>query len=192
MRTPRPTLERALASLPQDPAGTAPVDLGPATVLEPGAGEVWATLRSGRDARVQLALGFLYQPSAGDVLLVISQGGEHYAIGVLQAQAPPSLSVAGDLALHAVGGKLKLVGDEGVVLQTAGEATIQAGSLRTVAGAVVERLASVTRWVSGQINLRAGGVARVIDGTETTLSENSYHTAKESIKIDSHQVHLGH
>lgn len=167
-------------------------DLGPATVLEAGAGEVRALLESGQEAQVQLALAFLYQPVPGDLLLVISHKGRHYAIGVLMAQGTPGIAVAGDLALHAVGGKLKLVGDEGIMLQTSGEASLQAKSLRTVAGKVVERLESVTRWVSGQISLRAGGVTRQIEGTEITQSKKSVHTAEESIKIDSNQVHLGH
>lgn len=167
-------------------------DLGPATVLEAGAGEVRVRLQAGHEVQAQLALAFLYQPVPGDVLLVVSHKGAHYGIGVLHAQGTPGVAVAGDLALHAVGGKLKLIGDEGIVLQTSGEASVQAKSLRTVAGRVVERLESVTRWVSGQISLRAGGVTRQIEGTEITQSKNSVHTAEESIKIDSHQVHLGH
>lgn len=168
------------------------VQLGPATVIEVGAGEVRAILQSGEEATLQLALAFLYRPSVGDVVLAISQEEAHYAIGVLHAEASPGISVVGDLSLRAVGGKLKLVGDEGVVVQTSGEASIQAGSLRTVAGSVVERLASVTRWVSGQVSLRAGEVTRLIEGTETTQSKRSFHVAEETIKVDSNQVHLGH
>lgn len=187
------TLDRKSSEREAPAAGALGVKLGPATVREVGAVRVGVTRASdGQELEAELALAFLYQPVVGDVLLVISQEGAHYAIGVLYAQGTAGIAVQGDLALHAVGGKLKLVGDEGVVLHTAGEATLSAKSIKTVAGKLVERLGSVTRWVSGHVSLKAAEVTRMIDGTETTHSKRSYHLAEEQIKIDSHEVHLGH
>lgn len=174
--------------LPQVPG----VGVGPATVLEGGATHVRVRLQDGSEAEAQLALAFLYQPVKGDVLLVLRSGDDCYGIGVLYAQATPGISVAGDLALHAVGGKLKLVGDEGVVIHTPNEATLSAGTLKTIATDVVDKVGTVTSWIKKQLNVRAGEETRVIEGTQTTRSKRSYHLAEEAIKVDGHQVHLGH
>ena len=185
-------VEAPASAAPSPMIGAGGVALGPATVLEGGAARVRVRLQNGEEAEAELALAFLYQPRAGDVVLTIAQQDRTYAIGVLFTQGTPGISVAGDLALHAVGGKLKLVGDEGIVLHTPKETTLSAGTLKTIASDVIEKVGSVTSWVRGQLNLRAGEVTRVIEGTETTRSKRSYHLAEEAIKVDAHQVHLGH
>jgi len=178
---------------PQPQAGSLPASLvGPATVLEGGATHVRVRLQNGQETEAQLALAFLYQPQAGDVLLVICPEGACYGIGVLYAQGTPGISVAGDLSLHAVGGKLKLVGDEGVLIHTPNEATLSAGTLKTIATDVVDKVGTVTSWIKKQLNVRAGEETRVIEGTQTTRSKRSYHLAEDAIKVDAHQVHLGH
>lgn len=199
MRTSR-TTARPEHDEAQDVAGGLPrrvppvgdVGVGPATVLEGGATHVKVRLQDGREAEAQLALAFLYQPRQGDVLLVLCSGEDCYGIGVLYAQGTPGIAVAGDLALHAVGGKLKLVGDEGVVIHTPNEATLSAGTFKTIASDVIEKVGTVTSWVKKQLNVRAGEETRVIEGTQTTRSKRSYHLADEAIKVDAHQVHLGH
>jgi len=61
-----------------------------------------------------------------------------------------------------------------------------------MADRVVEKADHLRRWVRGLMALRAGESRRLIDGQDTTRCENSTTLAKDTVKIDGDQLHLGH
>lgn len=185
--------ERADASPEARPDSAAPSDyLGPGRVLEVlPAGGLRVSLEGGSEAEVSLALAFAYQPSPGDSLLIAGRDQAWYAIGVLGGSGSPSLSFEGDVDLHAVGGTLTLSGDEGVEVEGR-EVTLRADTLRTFAGSLSEKADEAYRWVTGLVTLRAGQSRRVIEGEDYNQSQDSIHLAKGTVKIDGHQIHIGH
>tara|TARA_R110002072_G_scaffold36834_1_gene108119 strand:+ start:1330 stop:1914 length:585 start_codon:yes stop_codon:yes gene_type:complete len=185
--------ERAKTSPDARPASQVPGDyLGPGRVLETTpTGGVLVSLEEGSQVEVSLALAFAYQPSPGDSLLVAGRDRGWYAIGVLAGSGSPNLSFEGDVDLHAVGGTLTLSGDEGVEVEGR-EVTLSADTLRTFAGSLSEKADEAYRWVTGLVTLRAGQSRRVIEGEDYNQSQDSIHLAKGTVKIDGHQIHMGH
>lgn len=171
--------------------------LGPGRVLQPrGSGRVEVELEDARRVVVTLGLAFSYEPVVDDQLLIAGQAvagqAEHfYAIGVLAGASRPGLAFQGDVDLHAVGGTLTLSGDEGVEVEGK-ELTLRADTLRTFAGSLTEKADEAYRWVKGLATLRAGESRRVIEGEDYNQSQDSIHLAKGTVKIDGHQVHMGH
>ena len=167
--------------------------LGPAKVVEPRGDRVLVHIDDAapRDVVATCAFTFPYRPAAGDVLLVLGQPDAHYAVGVLSGARPRSLAFAGDADIHAVRGRLTLSSDDAIELR-APRVTIRAGVLRRIAGTVVEKAADLRRWVRGTLALRAGRSRRLIDGHDETRCENSTTLAKDTVKIDGDQLHLGH
>ena len=66
--------------------------LGPGHVVAVMPHEVEVEIRGGERAQAQMALSIPYEPTVGDVLLVIGKGDEHYVIGVLSGHGKTSLS----------------------------------------------------------------------------------------------------
>lgn len=179
------------ASTPDAPPAP-PVHLGPATVVEADPHAPRVLLGDGRCVLAQAALASLYQPTTGDQVLVLGQEERWYVVGVLSGHAPATIAVQGDLALRAVGGKLTLTGDQGLELRTARELSLVADSLKTWAGTLVEKVGSATRWVRDQLHLRAGSCTRLIDESDLTRAKHATILAERSVKVDAHEVHLGH
>lgn len=165
--------------------------LGPAVVVE-----------SGRILRVRMddggglrqatpAFTFPFEPQVGDRLLVLAQGTSCYAVGVLAGQRPASLTLPGHAEIRTQQGKLTLASDQAIELQ-APRVTIRAGVLRTIADRVVEKAGNVRRWIRDTLSIRAGTSRRTIDGEDSTRCQNSTTLAKDTVKIDGDQLHLGH
>ncbi|HEX5052275.1 MAG TPA: DUF3540 domain-containing protein [Planctomycetota bacterium] len=167
--------------------------LGPAEVLARDRTGVTVRLANATRDEVAavLAFTFPYQPAPGDSLLVLAQGGRHYAVGVLAGSRPTSLEFQGDVDVRAVGGTLTLAGDDGVEVE-APRITLRAGVLRTIAHSVVEKAEQVHRWVKGLLAIRAGTSRRTVDGEDSTRCQDSVTLAKGTVKIDGDQLHLGH
>lgn len=166
--------------------------LGPGRVLAAhGPGGVEVELEDGRQATATLGLAFSYEPAPEDLLLIAGEADRFYAIGVLAGASPPSLTFEGDVDLHAVGGTLTLSGDEGVAVEGK-ELTLRADTIRTFAGSLTEKADEAYRWVKGLVTLRAGESRRVIEGEDYNQSQDSIHLAKGTVKIDGHQIHVGH
>lgn len=188
--------ETAPAAASAEPRALPSDYLGPGRVLEARPGEVppgkiRVELEGGSQVEASLALAFAYQPSPGDSLLIAGRDRGWYAIGVLGGSGRPGLSFQGDVDLHAVGGTLTLSGDEGVEVEGR-EVTIRAETLRTFAGALSEKADEAYRWVTGLVTLRAGQSRRVVEGEDYNQSQDSIHLAKGTVKIDGHQIHIGH
>lgn len=170
--------------------------LGPATVLAPAkAGpqvlQVELADDNNRQVSVTPAFTFPYEASAGDTLLVLGQGNNYYAVGVIAGSRPKSLMFPGDAHVGTIAGKLTLASDQAVELR-APKVTVRTGLLRTVAANVVEKADNFRRWVRNVLAIRAGESRRLVDGEDSTRCENSTTLAKDTVKIDGDQLHLGH
>lgn len=164
--------------------------LGPADVTRVSAGSVEAILPGGRAITAKMALAVPYQPVAGDVLLVIGKGEDHYVIGVLRGQGQTRLSLQGDVDLHATDGTLRLSADKGVQI-SGPEVGIETRRLGIVAGALVEHLASVVRRVTGLLSVQAGDAHTIADGTILQQSRSASILTEETVAVNGRQVHLG-
>ncbi len=167
--------------------------LGPGRVVETDGRRVEVLLDDGQGPRrpVELALTFPYEPAPGDRLLVVGQGSEHYAIGLLSGRAPSSLAFQGDVEVHAVGGTLTLHGDEGIEVD-APRVTLRARTLRAFAETLHEKADEIQLWVSGLLNVQAGEARRVVTGEDRSVAGQQVILAKGAVKVDGHSVQLGH
>ena len=167
--------------------------LGPAKVIRKQGHSILVELENG-DANQVLAspaFTFPYEATADDMLLVLGQENNHFAVGVLSGSKPQTLEFPGDAHVLTVNGKLTLASDQAIELR-APKVTIRTGILRTIATTVVEKADSMRRWVRGMFALRAGESRRIVDGEDSTRCENSTTLAKDTVKIDGDQLHLGH
>lgn len=167
--------------------------LGPATVVraEGRSAVVCLANASTAEVRAQLAFTFPYEPQVGDSLLVMGQEHGYYAVGVLAGAGKASLEFQGDVDVRAFGGTLRLTSDEKVEIE-APRITMRAGVLRTLAHSISEKADQMHRWVRGLLAVRAGTSRRTIDGEDSTRCHDSVTLAKETVKIDGDQLHLGH
>lgn len=173
--------------------------LGPAEVLEAGPGRLRVRLLEaapgGGQAAPELdatpALAAPYAPGAGDTLLVLVQGREAFAIGVLAGLGGARLELPGDVSVRAVGGTLELRGDRGVEVE-GDEVTLRARALRTFAGTLTERVDTAFRWVKDTLRVQAGESRRVVQGEDLSHCARSVTLAQETVKVDGHQIQIGH
>jgi Protein of unknown function (DUF3540) len=183
-----PSALRSIQSQPQ-PAGAA-LYLGPGHVTAVHGPDVEVTLGEGTTARARLALAFPYAPAPGDELLVVGKDGEHYVIGVLQGSGRTALSFQGDVDVRAEGGALRLSGDAGVAIR-APELEIEVGKMRVMAGAVVQRFASLYQRVSAMLSVHAGQTHTVVDDSAITAAKSAAILTEETMTINGSEIHLG-
>jgi hypothetical protein len=173
--------------------------LGPAEVLEVSPGRLrvrllevpGATGEGAPEVDATPALAAPYAPVAADTLLVLVQGREAFAIGVLSGLGGARLELPGDVSLRAVGGTLELRGDRGVEVE-GDEVTLRARALRTFAGTLTERVDSAFRWVKDTLRVQAGESRRVVQGEDLSHCQRSVTLAQETVKVDGHQIQIGH
>jgi len=175
------------------PTGEPTTYLGPARVLAGAGRELRVALENDANSEVtvQPAFTFPYEPNEGDTLLVLGQPNQHFAVGVIAASKPQGLTFPGETRVHASHGRLILSSDQSVELR-APRVSVRTGLLRTIATRVVEKADNMRRWVRGVFALRAGESRRLVDGLDSTRCENSTTLAKDTVKIDGDQLHLGH
>jgi hypothetical protein len=164
--------------------------LGPAVVTAVLGDAVTVALAGGEEVRAVLALALPYAACPGDVLLVIGQGGEHYAIGVVSGRGKTSLAIQGDVSLRAVGGALELSGDEGVRIR--GPAVdVHTDALRTVARSVVETFTTLFQRVTEAVRVHAGETVTLVDGGAYTQAKTAAIQTEETVTINGKEIHLG-
>jgi len=164
--------------------------LGPGRVLavEPHAIEV--EIRDGERAWARMALAFPYAPVPGDELLILGKGDDHYVIGVLHGTGRTALSFQGAVDLRAEGGPLTLSSDRGVAIRGP-ELEIEAGKLRMVAGAVVQKFTSLYQRVRDTLGVRAGQAHTVVDDRSFMTAKNASIVTEEAMTINGSEIHLG-
>ncbi|NUP14463.1 MAG: DUF3540 domain-containing protein [Polyangiaceae bacterium] len=171
-------------------AATAADYLGPAVVTAVRGAVVVVDLPSGEAADVELAFAFPYSPKPRDVLLVIGREHKHYAIGVLHGEGRTTLRFSGDVSIVADGGKLELTGERGVDV-TGPELNIQVRTLRTIAGAVTEKLGSLVQRVQGLWSVQAKDMHAIVEEGAVTHAKTATIVAADTATINGKQVHLG-
>ncbi len=165
--------------------------MGPGEVLQ-AAPSLRVRRDDGREVAARPAFTFPCALAPGDrLLLAEGEAGEHLAIGVLAGRAPASLELPGDVTVRALGGTLRLRGGASVVLE-APHLTVRGEALRTVAGALTEKADVALRWVKELLTVRAGASRRTVAGEDHTRCARSVTLAEGTVKVDAHQVHLGH
>jgi Protein of unknown function (DUF3540) len=167
--------------------------LGPAEVIavEPTAVTVELPDEQAMCAvRAELAFALPYAPVVGDLLLVIAKDDACYAIGVLRGSGKTSLSLQGDVDLHAEGGTLRLSGDRGIELRGP-ELDLHAGKLRMVADAVLQNFSSVCQRVKSLLHVHAGETHTLVDGGTFAQSKSAAILTEETVTINGKEIHLG-
>lgn len=151
------------------------------TVQMPGAGAT---------CRVTPAFTIPYRPAVDDQLLVIGTPPKLYAIGLIAGAGQLDLSIAGDISLHARGGKLTLSGDHGVAIE-APSVIVTALRLDVVAEHLTELLGHALRRVRDVFTLQAGSSSTFVEGHASQHSETAVVAATGNITVSGAQVHLG-
>ncbi|WP_437560945.1 DUF3540 domain-containing protein [Sorangium sp. So ce542] len=190
---PRIGLARAGAAAAGEagPAAALPREyLGPARVTSAEAGAIAVELPGGQPVAVQMALALPYEPALDDTLLVIGRDDAYYAIGVLHGRGRSVLSLQGDVAVHAREGALSLCGDKGVEIRGP-ELEVQAGKIRMVADAVVQKFASVYQRVSALLSVQASESHTVVEKTSFTKAKNATILTEETVTVNGKQILLG-
>jgi hypothetical protein len=137
-----------------------------------------------------MALALPYEPALGDTLLVIGRAQRYYAIGVLHGAGRTVLSLAGDIAVHARDGELSLSGDKGVSIRGP-EVAVEAGKIRMVADAMVQKLNSVYQRVSALLSVRAGDSHTIVERTALTKAKNATILTEDTVTVNGKQILLG-
>jgi len=179
-----------LRKIEPQPAGDGLSYFGAAHVLESEAQYVKVRLADLREVWVRLALALPYEPVSGDQLLVISQGDDCYAIGVLEGHGRTSLAIEGDVELRAVGGSLTLEGDTGLELKSP-EVQIEASKLSMVASAVSEKFDRLYQRVRGTRSQHAGETHEIVDGVAFQKAHRTTLLADETVTVNGKQIKLG-
>ncbi|MEZ4297658.1 MAG: DUF3540 domain-containing protein [Polyangiaceae bacterium] len=163
--------------------------LGPARVLERSVPLLRVQIGS-EVAEARMALAFPYEPAQGDVVLVISRGGDHYVIGVLSGQGRTIFNVPGDVEIRARGGALSLSGDEGVRV-SGPEVAIEAHTVRTAAETLFTRAGTFVQRVAKLLTVRAGESETFVDGAQITRAKSASLLTEGSVTLNGKQIHLG-
>jgi hypothetical protein len=164
--------------------------LGPGEVIEVGEGELLVELEGGALIPVTPAFSFPYEPAVGDVLLVISRGGQAWSIGVIHGTGRASLRFQGDVEIAAEGGALRLSGERGVDLHGP-EIAMQADRIRMIAGSLVQTLTSVYQRVSALLSVQAREAHTAVEETSILHARRAAIVTDETVTINGKQVHLG-
>ncbi len=164
--------------------------LGPAEVTALGTDGATVLLATGVAERVLFAFSLPYEPSLGDVLLVIGGPGGHYAIGVLSGRGRVSIAVPGDVDLRAVGGKLRLAGDTGVEIAGKG-LEVMVDRVKITAGEVAQTCATLFQRVTGLFSAHHKQAHTVVDDESHTRAKRATILTEETMTINGKQIHLG-
>jgi Protein of unknown function (DUF3540) len=191
-------MPRAARSLPTPDgapeSGRAPASfgdyLGPAEVTEARGPTLEVELSGGERVPATIALALPYEPVVGDTLLVIGRGEACYVIGVLHGQGRTSLAFHGDVELASLDGKVIVTGQRGVELRGP-EVDVHAGTLRMVAGAVVQRFASVCQRVTEILSVHARESHTLVDEGSFAQAKRSVLQTEETVTINGKEIHLG-
>ncbi|HEX5052281.1 MAG TPA: hypothetical protein VFZ65_10945 [Planctomycetota bacterium] len=128
------------------------------------------------------ALPFRYEPTAGDLLLVMGQHDRFWVTGVTHGHGRSQLAFLGDAALHARG-VLRLASDAGVRLRGP-EVEMRSHELESSATSVVQKLGGMQSTTQGTLDERAGQCSRMIDGEDRQVAGRHATVALHKVKID--------
>jgi len=163
--------------------------LGPALVIAAAPARLEVELATGARVEACAALGFGYEPRAGDSVVVLGNEAGHYLVGVLASQGTGSLTFPGDLAVEA-SGTLRLRGVRGLEIEGPAMA-VRVGKLSLLADAVTERFRNLRQRVVERLSVQAGETHTVVEGSSYTRAESATLLTKEKVSINGKAIHLG-
>lgn len=165
--------------------------LGPATVSRASGRRVLVRRAGGEaDEWAELALASPYQPVAGDVVLVVAQEERAYVIGVLQGRGPSVLAFPGDVTISAPKGAVHLDAAKGVTL-SAPAVEIRAEAIEMEATTLTQRIESAFQWVKDLLQIRAGRLRSVVEGSAHQMAERTFIRSEKETKVDGEKIYLG-
>lgn len=165
--------------------------LGPATVSRASGRRVLVRRAGGEaDEWAELALALPYQPVAGDVVLVVAQEERAYVIGVLQGRGPSVLAFPGDVTISAPKGAVHLDAAKGVTL-SAPAVEMRAETIEMEATTLTQRIESAFQWVKDLLQVRAGRLRSVVEGSAHQLAERTFIRSEKETKVDGEKIYLG-
>jgi hypothetical protein len=173
---------------------------------------VWSEETGSVEAR--RAVGCLVAPESGDLVLLVQNGAaQAYVLSVLErpGAGPLRLTAEGDLTVELPAGRFGVSAATGVEVTTgtavlaadtlevrAATASLLAGGVRLVADAVesvVERVSQSARQVFRRVTeldrLRAGQIDHGAEGVARLHGQHTLITARELVKADGKQIHIG-
>lgn len=164
--------------------------LGPGRVVEVRPHEIEVEIRGGDRVIARMALAYPYEPAAGDELLVIGRGAEHYVIGVLHGAGRATLAFQGGVEIRAQGGPLTLSSDAGVQIRGP-EVEMETGTLRMFAGSVAQKFTSLYQRVRDSLSVHAGKAHTVVDDASFLSAKNASIVTEQTMSINGNEIHLG-
>ena len=170
--------------------GDALTGCGPALVTAVADRDVEVQLPTGSREWARLAIPAVYQPCAGDVVLVLSTSGAAYVIGVLEGHGPSVLQAPGDLELRAPEGEIRIVSSRGYAV-TAHEISLQAATIDLVGDTLCEEFQTIRRRVSDAIDVRVQSISVMVGETYRLMARRILGRGQDSITLDAPAINLG-
>jgi len=164
--------------------------LDTATVIAAAYSHLEVELVDGRRVEATMALAMPYQPAVGDELLVIGSPRGFWVIGVVSGRGSTELRLPGDVDIHAMDGKLRLTGDQGVEV-TSPTIALRANDLRVTADKLVEQFTNVVRNVKEMLSVRAGQRHTAVKGNSMEMAKRVSIIGEENVAVNGKQIHLG-
>ncbi len=183
------TVSLAAARAALSDASAAPY-LDVATVLSTSFSHVEVELVSGTRVSAKLALAVPYQPALRDEVLVIGNDSAHWVIGVVTGRGSLELRMPGDIDIHAMNGKLRLHGDEGVEVASK-KISLRTKDLRVTAEKAIESFTNVVRSVREMLSTRAGERHTMVQGNSLETAKRVTILGNENVAVNGKQIHLG-
>jgi hypothetical protein len=165
------------------------VTLAPATVVATQGRKLTVQMPEG-EVTAENALAFPYQPVKGDTLLVIGQGQNHFAIGVLAAQGDMTIAFPANAVFAAPRGEIKFKSGKAIDLHSP-NVRLRAGKLEMIAKTISEKADNVYRIVRKLLKLDAGRTHTTVEETAQTNAGRYVVKAKQDVKMDGEKIYLG-
>ncbi|MFO0554797.1 MAG: DUF3540 domain-containing protein [Polyangiaceae bacterium] len=156
-------------------------------------------VRVGADlVRARRAKGCLVEPETGDMVLVARSEDFAFVLSVLVGHAEGGASVVsvdGDLTLRSTGGRVAVVGGEGVTVTSGGEVAVNAPSLvaRTMSATFfADSLSYLGRKVDAQVDrvkVLGQALETAIDSV-TSRVKHSFRTVEEIERVQANELHV--
>jgi hypothetical protein len=182
-------LEGVAAEVPQAPVPETGARLLQGMVLESASGGL-KVLAEDRVVTAAMALGYVYRPQPGDLLLLIGQESRWFVIGVIHGTGSSLLTFPGDVDVQAPAGRLRLFAAKGVAVHSP-EVSVKTGSWTVLADTLVEKVADAYRFVKGLFQLRAGSRHETIEGRSFEKADRVYVRAENEVNVDGKTIQLG-
>jgi len=163
--------------------------IGPAIVVERDCQRVLLEMKGQRSWAI-MALGYRYEASPGDKVLVANQGEDWYVIGVLEGSGKTAFVAPGDMELRAPQGKIELVAAERVGIRSP-LIKLTSKNLEFIADKALQKYHVLDQWVRDSLLTSAGMACHRVAKTYRMQAGKIIQRAKGVVKIDGDQIKLG-